>query len=174
MQFSSRSKRPVLDLKLSPQDTIIELACICILIISWVYAAVQYPKLPVVIPTHYNLNGVVDGYGPKSTTWILPAVGTGITLLLTFLNRYPHVFNYPVQITKNNAEYIYTKATKMIRYLKLAILLIFFIIDINSIRLAQTGHSFIGRWFAGTVIILLFVPTIVFLYSAFFGAKKKK
>ncbi len=174
MQFSFRSNRPVLNIKPSPQDTIIELACIGLLIISWIYAVIQYPKLPTEIPTHYTINGVVDGFGPKSTIWILPAVGTGIVLLLSFVNRYPHLFNYPVQITTENAGYIYTKATKLIRYLKFGILLIFLTIEINSIRLAQTGHSFIGGWFAVAVAILLFLPTIVFVYNVFGATKKRR
>lgn len=38
-----------------------------------------YPSLPATIPTHWNIHGEADGFGPKQVAaWILPAVALGL------------------------------------------------------------------------------------------------
>jgi len=46
-----------------------------------------YPALPDRIPTHWNIRGEADGFGPKAiAAWILPVVALG---LLAFLRAVP-------------------------------------------------------------------------------------
>lgn len=43
--------------------------------------AAVYPQLPGSIPTHWNIHGQVDKYGPRSTVWLIP----GLTIPLSAL-----------------------------------------------------------------------------------------
>jgi hypothetical protein len=43
---------------------------------------------------------------------------------MTVLNRFPHIFNYTTTITEENALREYTRATRLVRYLKLTMVLI--------------------------------------------------
>jgi len=45
-----------------------------------------YPGLPDRIPTHWNLRGEIDGYGSKSTVFLLPAI---MAVLLVFFRALP-------------------------------------------------------------------------------------
>ena len=46
-----------------------------------------YPALPDQIPTHWNIHGEADGFGPKAiAAWILPAVALGV---IAFLRAVP-------------------------------------------------------------------------------------
>src|SRR4051794_7441369 len=46
---------------------------------SWAASALVYPKLPPTIPTHWNFQGKVDGYGPRLLTLVpLPLVMVGM------------------------------------------------------------------------------------------------
>ena len=46
-------------------------------------SVVVYPRLPDRVPTHWNMHGQIDGYGPKwMTTLLLPVVLAGIWTLL--------------------------------------------------------------------------------------------
>ena len=47
-----------------------------------------------------------------------------------WLNKYPHLFNYPQQITKENAERLYTVGTGMIRTINALITWIFVYYDL--------------------------------------------
>ena len=56
---------------------------------------------------------------------MLPIISTLLFIGLTTLNKYPYMFNYPSQITKENSVHQYTNATRMMRVLKLVIVLLF-------------------------------------------------
>jgi uncharacterized membrane protein len=51
----------------------------------WVVTALIYPGLPAKIPTHWNLQGKVDGYGSKGTLFIMPATIVGMLILFGLL-----------------------------------------------------------------------------------------
>lgn len=47
-----------------------------------------YPRLPDIIPTHWNAQGQADNFSEKSgSIWILPIMMVGTTLLLVFLPK---------------------------------------------------------------------------------------
>jgi hypothetical protein len=77
-------------------------------------------SLPYVIPTHVGPSGGIDSYGNK---WVLITLLTGFNIALyafiTFINRYPHVFNYPIMITAENALGIYRISQRMMLWLKI-------------------------------------------------------
>ena len=117
-------KSPKIELQLNQTDKILE-------IIGWiavfgirVLTVANYLELPEIIPTHYNEAGEADGFGNKSNILALPIISTLLFIGLTILNKRPHVFNYPSEITKENALFQYTNATRMIRFLKIIVMII--------------------------------------------------
>ncbi len=63
-----------------------ETVIIVLTLIPFIYLAIIYGDLPDTIPTHWNAQGVVDGYGNKKTLWMIPIMMTGlIYVLLKFL-----------------------------------------------------------------------------------------
>src|SRR5205085_6096496 len=99
------------------------------LLFLWIYTIVNYAGLPEIIPAHYNLKGEVNRYGSKAIIFVLPIVLTILVTGLTILKRYPHIFNYPVTLTEENAESEYRTATRLIRYLKFIIVAFFIFIN---------------------------------------------
>jgi hypothetical protein len=90
---------------------------------------------------------------------------------LTLLNKHPHIFNYPVKITEANALQQYTSATKLIRYLKIIIVMIFTFIDLFTYLTATGRSSGLGSWFLPAMLILLFIPTAHFIVKSYKMAK---
>jgi uncharacterized membrane protein len=120
--------RPKIKITPSPLDNKLELTSKIILVIIWTFALYTFWISPAIIPSHFNASGQVDDYGNKLTILILPTLGTLFYFGLTTLNKYPHTFNYMTKITANNAEKQYAIATRFLRFLKLAILVIFSLI----------------------------------------------
>ena len=52
---------------------------------AFVATLIIYPQLPEKIPTHWNIQGEVDGHGGRMTVWLMPAVLVGLLLLLAVL-----------------------------------------------------------------------------------------
>jgi hypothetical protein len=63
------------------------------------------------------------------------------------LNKYPHIFNYPTEITAENALRQYTTATRLLRYLKPMVVVIFFAIAQQTISTATGTSAGLGLWF---------------------------
>ena len=160
-------ERPKIKLPLTLFDTIIEVTSCLALVAFWVMTIFAFTTLPESIPTHYNGMGEVDGYGPKATIFFLPVLGTVLFAFLTYIIKKPETFNYTVEITEENALAQYTNATKLLRFMKLALLILFIVIDYKTIATSNGASDGLGKWFLPFTIALIFVPVVFSVYRSF-------
>ncbi len=159
--------RPKIKIIPSASDRLLESVGLCLLIVLWALAITSYIGSPQIVPVHFNGSGNADGFGYKISMLLLPLIPTGIYFLLGLVNKYPHVFNYPVTITEENAVKQYTIATKMIRALKTVILLVFIIIGLFSFFTAIQLTDGLGPWIIPFISLLLLSPTAYYIYRSF-------
>jgi len=155
--------RPKIKIPLSAFDRTLESTGILLILLMWGVTVITYFNSPDIIPIHFNASGKADGYGSRLTLWALPAIATCIYAGISWLNRFPHVFNYMVRITEENAVKQYTNATRMLRFLKTAVVLIFTAIVLTTYFTAQGDIKGPGTWFLPVMIFLVMVPTIIFV-----------
>jgi uncharacterized membrane protein len=166
--------RPIIKLELYPLDRVFEIVCPVIIAFLWIYTIMSYSQLPDTIPTHFNASGKVDGYGSKMTILLLPVIGTVLYIAMTIINMYPHIFNYPVNITNENAKKQYTYATRLIRYLKTTIILTFSFIVYKSVTTATGSSEGLGIGFLPFFLGLVFIPLIIYFFKTFRKGNKVK
>ena len=159
-------ERPKITLIPTPVDKSIDLLGWLILLALWALTITHYSNLPDTIPTHYNAAGEADGFGSKVSIIGLPVIATLLFIGLTVLNRYPHIFNYPTAITQDNALRLYTLATRMLRYLKLVLVLVFGGIEFMIIQHATEKGAGLGVWFLPLTLVLVFLPLIYFVVKS--------
>lgn len=160
------TERPKLTLHLAATDKILEGLGWLGLLGLWLLITMTYSALPGIIPIHYNAAGEPDASGSKIHFILLTAVATVLVAGLTALNRFPHKFNYLVPITKENAVHQYTQATRMIRVLKLAIVVVFGIIAFKTAQPGNENSGGLGVWFVPLTIAIFFIPVIYFLIKS--------
>ncbi|WP_333865978.1 DUF1648 domain-containing protein [Sphingobacterium sp.] len=158
--------RPRIKLKLTVGDRILEILGWFSLFLLWYVITVNYNKLPEIVPVHYNVKGNADKFGARSTILLLPGIATILYLVMTAINRFPHLFNYPVKITQENALQQYTAASRLIRYLKFIVVVIFAIIAFRSIPNTSATSEGLGIWFLPFVLLSVFVPVIYFILKS--------
>ncbi len=139
-------KRPIVNLRLSRMDVVAEAVGWAVVIAHWAFVAWHYADLPEIIPQHFNARGEADGFGAKGSLVGLPIINTVLFAGMTLLNRFPQAFNYLEEITPDNAERQYRAATRMIRYLKLAVAVVFFAITYSTVETAHQGESPLMAW----------------------------
>jgi uncharacterized membrane protein len=159
-------KRPRITIIPTTADKALEILAWAVLAGLWLYVILRYPSLPDIIPTHINGKGEIDGHGSKQTLWIIPGIATVLFVGITILNRYPHIFNYPTEITEENAPRIYRLATRMMRFMKLSTTLIFCIIVYDMTRRIDGS----APWILPLIMLISGVPLIWFLYKTFRNA----
>lgn len=160
-------ERPKMKLELTTADKTFEIMGWLLIVAIWVLTFTNYSNLPEIIPTHYNAAGQADGVGGKATLLTLPLVATILFIGLTILNKAPHLFNYPINITQENAFRQYTNATRLIRYLKLSIVFVFGLIAFKTIQNANGEADGLGVWFLPLTMGLIFIPLIYFVMKSF-------
>lgn len=158
--------RPKLKITLSTTDRILEGAGWLGLVFIWLIAIYGYVALPETIPVHFDAKGNPDAYGGKISLLFLPALTTALHILMTVLNRSPHIFNYPVKITEENALHQYTLATRFMRWMKLGIVLVFLIIMLSVYLSALNAKTDSGPWLVVFVLLATTIPMVIYLIKS--------
>lgn len=162
--FIKKENRPIVHIKFTRNDYISESLSIIAFLAMWLltFYAIVIASLLDTIPIHFNLKGTPDGYGKKLNLLITPLVSTVIYIGMTIINRYPHLFNYPVKINEKNAVEQYLLATRIIRLIKLVIMLLFFIIEFFIIKSVLYNRPFVAFWF------VLIIPAFFYVLFIFY------
>lgn len=77
-------------------------SAIIILLVSWIYAGMEYIDLPDQIPSHFNHKGEADGYGGKSVLWYLMSTFTVMTGILFLIAKNTSMHNVQLKTTGAN------------------------------------------------------------------------
>ena len=85
-------------------EMIVELVILLLVIGTVVFTLLTFPKLPETVPTHIGVKGQVDGFGNKGILLAMPIIGFVFYIGLSILQRFPNIYNYPVEVTENNVE----------------------------------------------------------------------
>ncbi|MEJ7692363.1 DUF1648 domain-containing protein [Daejeonella sp.] len=158
--------RPKIKIELTAFDIALETLGWLALLAFWILVLANYPNLPDNIPTHFNGSGQPDRYGAKGNIFTLTIVASMLFLFMTLLNRMPHVFNYLVEITTENALRQYTNATKMMRFLKVTIVLIFGLISFETIQSSMGESEELTFWFLPLTLGMIFIPIAFFIIKS--------
>lgn len=161
--------RPKIKVPLETLDIIVELINIAILILLVIYTIMNYLELPETIATHFNAKGEADGFGNKSTIWLLPGIAIFIYAMMIIINRVPHLHNYMINITEENALKNYRLSTRIIRFTNLYCLILFALIAYEIIQSSKGNEfSILGIPF---LIFTLVVPLIGIIFVLLYKRK---
>ena len=159
-------QRPKVSVPLTPLDMAIEMIAITILLLMWAHVIMEYNSLPEIVASHFNAKGEADGYSNKRFIWFLPALACVIYIGLFILNRYPHLHNYMVNITKENALKHYKFSTRLLRIVNVLCCILFAYINYQIIEGAKKEHSELGIGFLVVIISFsLLLPVAVLVYQ---------
>lgn len=146
-------KRPKITVPQNSTDLWIDRFSFLLFFIIWLSVFVYYPDLPNEIPTHFNGRGQADAFGSKQSIWILMGVFSSIFIGIYILNKYPHLHNYTVKITEENALKNYRFSTRVLRVVNfLNLLLLAYILKSMMTPYEKQSTAF-GGWFLPTIMI---------------------
>ncbi|WP_068776621.1 DUF1648 domain-containing protein [Paenibacillus sp. FJAT-26967] len=132
-----------------------------------VLLALYWRDIPTEIPIHFNGRGEPDRYGGKAYIWMPMALACVVWIVLTLLERYPHVYNY-FNLTESNRKNQYLNARMMINIMKSEIVLFFVCISAQIYVTARNYDFNLLAW--GMPVFLLLLALIL----AFFINRARK
>jgi hypothetical protein len=82
---------------------------------------------------------------------------------MTAISQYPQSMNYPVEITAENAETKYRLATRMLSYMRIAIVCTFLIIVYQTYKIVLGYSNDLESWNLPVILFLILGPTLIFV-----------
>lgn len=165
--MQSIANRPRLTIEPTPTDRVVEAAAVAGLAFAFATVALYWPALPERVPTHFGFAGKPDAWGTKSSLWFLPGMLAVLYIVMTVVCRFPHVFNYPVPITPENAESQYRIALEAIRWLKMECIWILAYLNWQVIQVALGSAEDLGVWFVPVTLAVVLGTSLVFIIRAY-------
>ena len=159
-------QRPKLKIEKEPFDWAVEIIGFTVLFAVFGYLLSQYGSLPERIPRHFAMGGNVDAYGNKFSLFVLSAVMIVMFASMYILNKFPHIFNYPEDMTLEEAPALYKNSSKLMRVLNTIMTSCFAYIIFCTIQTATHKMHGIGDYFMPIFIVIIFGPIIYYIIQA--------
>jgi len=162
-------ERPIISIPQSQEALVLNFVALAGLAVILTIAIRSWLALPEIFPIHFDLSGQPNGWGRKIYLWIFPIISIILYGGFTFLNRYPHIFNYPVEITPENAQRQYQMACSFLNWLKVEMIWIFAYTEWMIYYLATSSQPKFGWIFFPLILLIIsvFSTTGFFLRQAF-------
>ena len=145
-----------MEIKHNKLDTIAEVFCMILLIVTTLYTIYMYIQLPEKIPIHYNAAGVIDRYGNKLEIFISLIVTWVMYIGLSLVTRVPQFWNTGVSVTAENKDRVYRILKNMLKIIKMEIIVIFCYLIYNTTTLYN-----LPKWFVPVFLVLLFSTMLI-------------
>jgi uncharacterized membrane protein len=155
--------RPDINPEWSFAEKLLQIVCLLLLVTGVALLIASWGSLPASVPTHFNAVGTPDSYGAKSRLMLLPFIEAGLYLMLTVFERFPRIFNFPIDITAENARYEYQTGREMTVCLKTEVTGIFTYMLWRSVETAKGVMSGMGRLFLIVTLALIAVTMTYYI-----------
>lgn len=129
-------------------------------LVAVVYLLFSWGSLPEQVPGHYNAAGEVDRWGSKYEILVLPLVGGFLGMTTFFIEKKPHIHNYPARLNETNASAFYLNSRKLANAVKNGMLVVFALLTIQTVRIALGNATSIGGWFFPFTLVITLGPII--------------
>ncbi|MDX9811124.1 MAG: DUF1648 domain-containing protein [Bacteroidales bacterium] len=164
--YLNNPSRPHIRVRPEAIDWIIEALALICLVVMFILPVLSFSDLPDEIPTHFNAAGEPDAFSPAKSIWTLPVTGLITWILLTLAGFFPRIYNYPVQITPENAGAQYRTATRLMRTIKCIVVAMFAFMVHRTILTALGKAEGMGKVFLPVSMVILSGATIFYIVSA--------
>ncbi|NQX85270.1 MAG: DUF1648 domain-containing protein [Flavobacteriaceae bacterium] len=157
--------RPKIKVPLQQLDIALEFTTLSLLVLTCAFVIFNYPNLTETIPTHFNASGVADNFSHKSSIFIILGISIGIYILLLTANKFPHLHNYMVNITEENALKNYRISTRILRGVNLFSIAIMSYVTYIMITSSKRNVFEIEKWILPAILGFSIIFSIVcFIY----------
>lgn len=162
----NKNERPIIKMPLSWLEKIFETIAAAGLFISIFLIINYWSALPAQVPSHFGIGGQADAWSGKIVLIILPVVSIFLYILLTFAGRIPHLGNYAVAITAENAERQYHLARQFLTILKAELVWVFTLINWAAIGVALERCEGLGVMFLPIFMVIVFGTIGIYIYKS--------
>lgn len=157
--------RPILHIPKTKIEKISDIIGFGLFVLSVLYVLINWNVIPEQIPGHFNASGDVDRWGSKYEIVILPIIGTFQFVLMSLLEKAPHMHNYPKRLNETNVEQFYLQSRKLLNVVKNICLLLFAYLIIQIVRVSKGDIQSLGVGFMPIFLLVITSVIIIGIYQ---------
>ncbi len=159
-------ERPILKIRKTTFEKSLEVTSFVLVGLMLFLSIYAWSELPDKIPVHFNFYGEPDRWGGKGSILIMPIIGFFVVKVTFFLGKAPHMFNYPVKVTKENAARLYLESRRMLILVNFELAIMLTLLHLDTILQAyeKTG---IGSWVTPLLLVLILATISLTIYRMF-------
>jgi uncharacterized membrane protein len=147
--------------------TLRELIAVAGLVFSAAVVADFYSRLPERIATHFNGAGVVNGFGARSTLWVLVGIAVLLYATLSAISLVPRVVNLKRPLAPEREKVVLAESMAMVGWIKAAVCWMFAYICLAMVRNGMGLQVGLGAWFLPATLVVVFGTCAVYLVRIF-------
>ena len=133
-----------------------------ILIAQFLYILIVYPRLPTIIPNHFDANGIPQKHAPRAILWLLFLISLAVTTLLQTIAKHPNTFNLPSQLADPDRSRQTAIAVDLLAWIRLEIAVLFASIFWSIANGAL--HRQHNTWLTPAIAILILATAALHIY----------
>jgi uncharacterized membrane protein len=147
--------------------TIRELIALAGLMFSAAVVADFYSRLPERIATHFNGAGVANGFGARSTLWVLVGVAVLLYSTLSVINVVPPIVNLKRPLAPERETVVLAESMALVGWIKAEVCWMFAYICLAMVRNGMGLQVGLGWWFLPVTLAVVLGTCAVFVTRIF-------
>jgi uncharacterized membrane protein len=155
--------RPRIDIPRTRLDHALQvISALCVLGFSG-FGVYVWPSVPAMVPRHFGFDGTPDAWGERGGMLVLPIVGLVMYVSLSVLERFPHIYNYPVAVTNQNARELYTLGRRWLSVTKTILTASLGFAFYATVQTARGELRGLSQWYLPVLLLTLSAVTGIVL-----------
>ena len=144
-----------------------ELIALAGLVFSGMVVADFYSRLPERIATHFNEAGAANGFGAKSTLWVLVGIAALLYATLSAISSLPRVVNLKRPLAPEREKVVLAESMAMVGWIKAEVCWMFAYLCLAMVRNGMGLQVGLGWWFLPVTLVVVLGTCVVCLVKIF-------
>jgi hypothetical protein len=113
---------------------------------------------------HFDFAGQPTRFGNKTEMLMVVSVLSFLSILVFFLHKYPHKFNYPFWFPEKSRSSVYVLSSVFVLFLSIYLLLINYVVILSAREAALKTNRVLNVYGVYSILLGLLVLIITWLY----------
>jgi len=147
--------------------TIRELIALAGLVFAAAVVADFYSRLPERIATHFNGAGAANGFGARSTLWVLVGIAFLLYAALSAISFLPRVVNLKRPLAPEREKMVLAESMAMVGWIKVELCWMFAYLCLAMVRNGMGLQVGLGAWFLPVTLVVVFGTCAFYMMRVF-------
>jgi uncharacterized membrane protein len=147
--------------------TVRELIAVAGLVFAAAVVADFYSRLPERIATHFNGEGMANGFGARGTLWVLVGIAGLLYATLSAISFVPRVVNLKRPLAREREKVVLAESMAMVGWIKAEVCWMFAYLCLAMVRNGMGLQEGLGAWFLPATLVVVLGTCAVYLMRIF-------